>query len=216
MGEEWSVEELVEALWHDDREVRTQAIEALGEIGEPAVPALLAALREDDRNYDLQCYENPDLRRAIVRVGEPAFRALLAVLGPGSDMVRAAAKALQLFDDPRAVEPLISAMLDEQVDPNGRLYAINALGAIKDPRAFESLVAALSDPDIRIRSFAARALAEYGDLSTEPLIREALENQDASWRSVREGLLEVLRVLKKRSEVDHRDPSGYRHILFGE
>jgi HEAT repeat protein len=196
------IEELIKALWHENKEVRMQATEALGTYGEAAVSPLLVALRKDDHNYDLQCYENADLRRAIIRVGEPAFQALIAALQPESDILRAASKMLELFDEPRAVEPMITAMLDNRVDSNGRCYIIDTLGRTRDLRAFEPLKTVLSDKDIYIRSHAARALAEYGNLSVISEIRKALRDQDSSWRYDREGLANVLKILQERSVGD--------------
>ena len=91
-----------------------------------------------------------------------------------------------MTDDPRAVEPLIAAMLDQRVDLNGRCYVIDTLARLKDPRAIEPLVTALSDDDAYIQSHAARAL-------------NALEDQDESWRFLMEDLPQVLDVLRKKS-----------------
>jgi HEAT repeat protein len=57
---------------------------------------------------------------------------------------------------PRAVEPLIAALKDEDV--NVRWPAARALGEIKDPRAVEPLIAALKDEELHVRWPAAEAL----------------------------------------------------------
>jgi HEAT repeat protein len=198
VADEEYIRQLIGSLWHADEQVRQQAIEALAEIGAPAVPALLVALRKDDRNSDLRGYENPVLREAICRVGEPAFQALLALLKPGNRMIRAAARTLPLFNDPRAVDPLISAMRNEQISYGKRLPVINALGVIRDRRAFQPLIEMLSDGNSHIRHFAAHALAEYGDPSVEPLIRKALKGEDPSWWYLRESRKAVLQLLRRR------------------
>jgi HEAT repeat protein len=215
MANEACIRQLIVSLWHADEQVRRQAIETLAEIGAPAVPMLMVALRKDDHNYDLQVIENPDLREAILRVGEPAFQAVVAMLKPGRRMVRAASKMLQLFDDPRAVDPLISAMRNEHIDLGYRQYAIEALGWFRDRRAFQPLIEALSDWSSYIRHQAARALAEYGDPSVEPLIRKALEGEGSVWRSTGQDLQSVLGVLKRRMVGDDsdRDWNCYKHWL---
>jgi hypothetical protein len=128
-----STQSQTNTLWDEDRTRRVQAIEALARFGESAGPALMVALPNDDRSYEQQDWENRDLRRAIIQIGEPAFQALLTVLLPGSDVVRAAAKTLQLWGYRRAVESLIAATADEQVVLIGRLYAIDALADFRDP-----------------------------------------------------------------------------------
>jgi HEAT repeat protein len=57
MSDQQPIERLIKALWDENEAVRAQAIEALGEIGEPALPALLRALRDDDRNYETRTFK---------------------------------------------------------------------------------------------------------------------------------------------------------------
>lgn len=167
-------EHLIQALWDENEQVCKQAVETLVKIGEPAVPALLLALKNDDRTQETRHWENTYLREAVIRIGEPAFKMLVAALNPHSDMVSVAAKSLALFKDPRAVEPLVTALLDEQVDIRGKCYIIETLGILKDPRAFRPLVTCLSDESGYIRSNAAVALAAYGNPEVIPLIFAAL------------------------------------------
>jgi HEAT repeat protein len=170
----------------------------------------MAALRKDDRNYDLEDYENPDLRKAIIKVGEPAFQALVAALQQ-SDMLRAATKTLQLWGDSRAVEPLIAIMLDERVHVANRIYAIRALEGFRDPRAFQYLMISLWNKDLEIRSCAALALAEYGDPSIMPTICDALRIQGRRWLYMREGLPHIFQVLRKRSIENNREQEFNNH-----
>jgi len=53
-----------------------------------------------------------------------------------------AAKALGEIKDPRAVEPLIAALKDDDL-PSVQMEAAKALGELKDPRAVEPLIAAV-------------------------------------------------------------------------
>jgi len=167
---EKSVEELIQALWDKDEQIRQQAINALAEIGQAAVPALLVALKSDDHSSEARGFENQCLREAIVSIGEPAFEALIAALRPRSHMVRAAAKTLPLFKDPRAVQPLIAALLDEQQDVNSKCYIIDALGILKDPSAFHYLADVLRHESASVRTTTAHALVNYADPSVIPLI----------------------------------------------
>ncbi len=131
--------------------MRVQAIQNWGQIGASAVPALLTALKKDDRDAEFSDFENPDLRKAIIHLGEPAFEALIKALQPDSDLGGAAAKTLALWGDVRAVEPLIQAMSDQQVDLNDRLYAMDALGTLGDLRAIQPLKAAFGDENDWVR-----------------------------------------------------------------
>ncbi len=168
------IDDLIHALWEKDEAICNQAIMALAEIGQSAVPALLVALKNDDHSSEARGWENQHLREAIVQVGEPAFYALVAALQPDSHMVRAAAKTLPLFKDLRAVQPLIDALLNEHVNDLDKCYVTQALGELKAPDAFGYLSNALSDKSGYVRTSAAEALAKYADPSVIPLIFAAL------------------------------------------
>jgi len=80
---------------------------------------------------------------------------------------RAAVEALEAFGDPRAVEPLIGALGDEEV----RGAAVGALQAFGDPRAVEPLIGALGDKRPWVRLKVVEALQAFGDpRAVEPLI----------------------------------------------
>jgi HEAT repeat protein len=165
------IEGLVETLWHKDDKVRSQAVEALAQIGEPAISVLLAALSKDDRNDELRHFENPLLRTALVRIGEPALKALIEALLYSPELGRAAAKTLANFKDDRAIEALITALGKKDLDTNTRCYAAESLGLSKDSRAFEPLLLALTDENEFVVANAARALAAYHDpLAIQPIL----------------------------------------------
>ncbi|NIO20797.1 MAG: hypothetical protein GTN76_08680 [Candidatus Aenigmarchaeota archaeon] len=63
-----------------------------------------------------------------------------------------------MIKDPRAVEPLIAALKDE--NSFVRFSVVEALGLIKDPRTVEPLIAALKDEHSFVRFRAAWALGE--------------------------------------------------------
>jgi hypothetical protein len=191
-----SIDELIKALWSEDA---GNAIASIKAIGEAALPALLVALKKDDRNSEHAGYENGALRKAIIEIGEPAFQKLLEALAPGSNMVRAAAKTLDRWGDKRAVDYMTKSMLNDDVDLNGRCYIIEALGHFRDPKAFEPLKTALLHKDEFIRSHAARALAEYGDVDVLPSIFDALEHVNRGWwHGTTESIGEIVKIARKK------------------
>ncbi len=89
----------------------------------------------------------------------------------------AAARVLGEIGDPRAVEPLISALKDKVWVVRG--LAAEALGKLGDSRAVEPLINALKDEDLDVRGAAAEALGKLGDSrAVEPLI-SALKDKES-------------------------------------
>ncbi len=180
------VEQLIKDLWSRNYEIRYDAKETLINIGSPAIPQLLVALKKNDRNESMIYWENSDLKDVFVQIGEPALQALVVALSPESDMGRAAVKTLKLFNEDRIVDPFIATVLNPNVSENVRYYALDALGQLKNERAFESLICLLSDDDVAIRGHAARALGEYQDeRAIRPLFNSLAcsdESQLMDWR----------------------------------
>jgi HEAT repeat protein len=84
-------------------------------------------------------------------------------------------EALWRTDDPRAVEPLILALKDN--DSSVRHLAGQALADIGKP-AVEALVLALKDNDSNVRYSVVEALAGIGDnRAVEPLIQAQKDNE---------------------------------------
>jgi len=195
--------------------VHKAAAAALGEIGAPAVPGLLAALRDAEE----------DVRReaawVLGKIGDAAaVPGLLAALHDADVDVRvAAAAALGQIGDATAVPGLLAALHDADVDVRwtaaralerigdaaavpGRLAALGdadadvrwaaavALGQIGDNAAVPGLLAALGDADADVREAAAAALGEIGDAAAVPGLLAAL--RDADWR-VRRAAARALR-----------------------
>ena len=82
-------------------------------------------------------------------------------------MRKAAAQALGNIADPRAVEPLINTLKDE--DLYVRKAAAQALGNTADPRAVEPLINTLKDEDLSVREAAADALIMLGEPAVKAL-----------------------------------------------
>lgn len=137
---------LIEALKIEDNAgARNSAIEALVQIGEPALEYLLPVLTTPD----------PDVRKFIIDIlgdtkDSRAVPALIARLVDDDDEnIRvAAAEALGKMRDPRAVDALLACLNRHQ---QGWLdyAAAEALGEIGDQRALEPLLAALDRTNLR-------------------------------------------------------------------
>jgi HEAT repeat protein len=83
---------------------------------------------------------------------------------------------LGYIKDPRASEPLITALKDG--DDLVRCYAAEALGWIKDPRATEPLIAALRDSEAAVRLGAATSLGWIRDPRAIEPLSVALKDAD--------------------------------------
>jgi HEAT repeat protein len=169
------VTELIEALKGGDVSVRRKTAEKLGLIKDPrAVEPLIAALG-DVHEYVRRAAAwsllaiNSDWRdstEAKLQVSE----LILSLKDEDENAHFAAARALGEIKDPRSIEPLITALLDDKYKPV-RSAAAHALGRIKDPRAVGPLIAILKDENEYVRSEAVWALGEIQDpQATQPLI----------------------------------------------
>jgi HEAT repeat protein len=133
------IEPLIEALGHEDADIREQAVETLGKIRDSrAIAYLVRALEDDDwfvREKAAEALGRIRSRRAV----DP----LVQVLQDDDWFVREkAAEALGKIGDERAAEPLVKALND--ANTNLRRKALDALRAIGRP-AVEPLVTALRD-----------------------------------------------------------------------
>lgn len=154
-----------------------EAAEALGEIGDPAVPALLRALGHTDwktRKFAARAFGEMDVVTALGK----AVAALGATLRDDHPEVRdRSAWALGELEEPSAVPMLVGALTDS--DPAVRSRAVWALGEIEDVAAVPGLVIALKDGDAQLRSKAAWALGEIEDARAVPALVQALK--DPHW-----------------------------------
>lgn len=113
------VEPLIGPLKDENKEVRVEAVKALGQIkdGRAADP-LIAALK--DKNYDVRWAAET----ALERIGEPAVGPLIGALGEKDPSFRrSVAKALGEIKDARAVEVLIAALRDKNLEIVAGAYA---------------------------------------------------------------------------------------------
>jgi HEAT repeat protein len=142
-------------------------------IGEPAVPALVAAIRHWDEN----------VRRgaawSLAHIGAPALAPLVEVLQDPDPYAReAAAGALGPLGQSAAVKPLAAALQDEYAEV--RLAAINSLLRLRTP--LEVIVGALKNEEPGVRIAAAGALARCRDERVVKPLALALQDEEASVR----------------------------------
>jgi two-component system KDP operon response regulator KdpE len=191
-----SFDELVRDLENDDVQVRQDAAQSLGGLGDSrAVKPLITAMADKDwwvRSNVVEALvqigvsavepliatledENSATREtateALVQIGMSAVEPLIATLEDKNNTTRKiAAETLGKLGDARAVEPLIVVLQDDK-DGDVRISAAWALGKLGDARVVEPLIAALGDEDNRLREYTARLLGELGDIrALEPLI----------------------------------------------
>lgn len=135
-----------------------EAAEALGDIGNAAVPGLLDALGNSDwktRKFAAMGLGEVD---QIIELGK-VIAALAGRLTDAHVEVRdRSAWALGEIEDASAVDPLLNALKDSEVRVRAR--AAWALGEIEDAAAVTGLVAALADSDATVREKSVWALGE--------------------------------------------------------
>ncbi len=150
---------LVAVLQDQYPPIQRQAIQALAEIGEPAVPALLQAL--EHRDYWARTGAIEALQLIASQHGGHAVEPppLLALLEDRSKSVRrAAALALGSLGDRMALEQLLLLLNDHQATV--REAAATALGELGDATAAQALMhLGRRDPDGSVRRAAREALA---------------------------------------------------------
>lgn len=163
--------------YSDDRYRADAAVQALGVLGEHAIPALVAALNDDNQRV------REHLAGALshthsVRVVGPLLAQLqkeVAEYSPSDE--RAVGAALIGLHCPESAD-LLAYALDE---PNAvvRSYVACALAELGDKRAVEPLLALLQEKDAHIRARAASGLGKLGDpRAVEPLIRALSAPED--------------------------------------
>lgn len=130
-----AVPRLAELVRQADPGTRYLAAKALGQIGdeaEAALPALLAALRDDDM------FLRAAITGAMIRIGPPAVPGLTrALFDPSSAVKRAACKALGRIGSERAVPALKFSLRDG--NKGVRRFAREALERIDSPAARAAL-----------------------------------------------------------------------------
>ncbi|MBI2838937.1 MAG: HEAT repeat domain-containing protein [Acidobacteria bacterium] len=166
--------------------VAWRASETLRDIGDPAVGSLLVALK--DGNSQVRCFA----AKALNRNPDPrVLEALItAVYDPSKIVCQEAAEGLRQIEDSRFLESLCGVLMSDRIAVNsGKIYAAEALGKIGDKRATPALLTALKDSNESIRESAADALAELRDTAAADSLLGAL---DDPWGDVRVAAADAL------------------------
>ena len=161
---------LIEALRDEDRRVRRSAVRALGRIGNLAAVPALIEAFGDRTTRNLAI-------SALGLIGQPAVPPLIKALRKDKSITRRATTALALgrIGDPTVVPVLIEALKDKYVPV--RANAVKALGAIGGTPAISALIEALSDKSAPVRATAAKALGIIGDSAAVPALIKALTDE---------------------------------------
>ncbi len=161
--------------WERERHIRKLA--EIGPAAAPAIPALIAALKDED--WDVRS----SAARALGNIGPAAASAVPSLIAALKDENRNVwDKAVDALGNigPAAVPALIAALKDK--DSDVRSSAARALGQIGPAAAsaVPSLIAALKDKNSNVRYFAAGALGNIGPAaaSAVPSLIAALKDKD--------------------------------------
>lgn len=162
---------LIDALRNRDWIVRMHAAKALGRIGQAAAIVPLVPLLQDPVKAVRE-----EAVAALAAIGEPAIPSLLSSLKSPEWLVRLhAVEALGKTKSPAAVEPLLTALFNDQ-DSAIKEDAVRALGQIGDGRAFEFLVQVMREPGLR--PLAVEALGRLRDGRAVPVLIKVLRRED--------------------------------------
>ncbi len=174
-----NVEALLRVVEDSNQYVRSDAIKALGEIGDVrAVPALVKRL--EDTNHNNQ----EAAAAALAKIGDA--RAIVPLLAMLRDSRRErqtrhyATEALKKIGDSRAVPVLLDALQDQ--DTLSQSMALSVLAGIGDGRCVPSAIAALRSPDHNVQWGAVAALGAFRDgRAVAPLLSLLREEEQGSW-----------------------------------
>lgn len=186
------VEALISAAVEgSDYQVTAAAVDALDEIGGPALDRLLARVVDGDSQPDsglpaatykqVLDHEMPELRmaaaNAVGRAGvTEAVPTLLERIADEDRRVRRrAVRAAGRVGDSRAVERL--ATTSREASPPVRRETAIALGEIGGPRALDALIPLLRDDDAKVRLAAVKALGGFGSATAIPPLVESFDDR---------------------------------------
>ena len=156
-----TIDALISRLREPEDDVRP-FLEALIQIGAPAVDPLIAALADSDFDLRVNAIE------ALGEIGDArAVEPLLQALKVDAICISAAV-ALCRVGDERGLDPLTNALADRNVFV--RVNAVEALGQIGRANTIEPLIYALRDTAAEIRDSAVAALVRLGQPAVLPLI----------------------------------------------
>lgn len=183
------VDALLQVIEDADEYLRSDAIKALGEIGEArAVPALIKRL--DDANFNNQ----EDAAGALAKTGDGRAAHPLVAMLRASDKHKqarfAAVNALVALGDAKAVPDLLDALRDQ--DELSRYMSLQVLAVVSDGRSVPAAIAALRDPDTNVRWQAVETLGALRDARALDALLDLLARSARESTPSREIIIEAL------------------------
>ncbi len=192
-----------------------KTLEALVEIGDPAVDALLAVVRTPPKD---SFRKHQNAAKALGRIGTPKAEAALlgALKGEEGNLYirRFVIRALGQIGSPKAREALASIYQNTSMDVWLRAEAVGVLGNFPSTDVVEILKEAFQDHHPQIHYQTGVALARMGTASTMEALLEDIQNhpacirdhtvRDALIRSPSPRVIETLIVLLHKDEGDIR------------
>lgn len=162
--DERAVRPLIESLKDDDWVVRSTAAASLKQLGSVTVFPLIKCLM--DQNEDLRFWS----KKIIADIGPAEIDQFIKILQfeETPEMRYFAAYGLSIIRSPKAVEPLINALLND-TDEWVRKYSATALAAIGEPRVAKPLIVAMAGENPELSMWIAKALGQMGTAAIEPL-----------------------------------------------
>ena len=173
------VEPLMPLLADPDETVRRETRDALEQVGEDAVPALMGGLTADDAATRAGCAEV--LGRLDYLEDDRFEPALLPLLkDPDVEVRLETSAALGRVGDIASLEPLKETLAD--ADPSVRIEAAASLARLGDGGGFEVLLGGVVSPDARLRARVVEPLSWIGTPPALQAIRDLTADPDREVR----------------------------------
>ncbi len=186
LGDSLSVSVLVQRLSDWNKDVARAAAKALENVGEPAVPSLIEATHDWDR----EVREIAAQTLGTIRSHKSIARLTEILLDEQNTVRKAAVKALAIIADLESIPNIISQSLrDEYMDV--RRTAAEMLTKIANAKVIPELLVALHDEDTEVRKFTVQALGRIGDDTVEALVSIIQSNDVDVRKTAAEALAKI-------------------------
>ncbi len=167
-----AVRPLIESLKDDSWVVRNSSSNSLKQLGSMAVLPLIKVLMS--QNEDLRFWS----QKIIADIGSHEVDQFIDILqtNDNNEMRYFAAFGLSIIKSKKAIEPLISAMLNDN-DDWVKKYSATALGSIGDRRVIKPLISMLDSTSEELCIWISKVLGKMGNDVIDPLM-QAINSQD--------------------------------------